>query len=100
MTTESPFAAPAESAPARFMAELLADLLCGGAPPAAGSERMEELHRVMRALIDDDDDESVRQLGIHCAAIVCEYVRSGLKAERAALLAQLFGNAGGAPRAQ
>lgn len=100
MTTETSFAASAGSAPARFMAELLAELLCGGEPPAAGSARMEELHRAMRALIDDDDDDAVRELGIRAAAIVAEYVQSGLKAERAALLAQLFGIAGGAPRTQ
>lgn len=82
------------------MAELLADLLCGGEPPAAGTARMEALHHAMRALIDDDDDNAVRELGIRAAAIVAEYVRSGLKAERAAQLAQLFGSAGTAPRSQ
>lgn len=87
---------------ALVLAELLAELLRGGLPPAPDSPRMEQLHAALCALIDDDDDNdnALRELGFRSAVIVAEHVRAGLKAERAVQLARLFGMAGDTPRQQ
>ena len=89
----------ATSSQARTVIAVLEAMLQGQPVPAPDSPQMQALHKALRELAADDDDQhGFVELGIRCCAVVVAHLKAGLSAERALLQLQAFGSQAPGPQ--